>query len=165
MNKQNTEKLSEKAFIRLLLVSVIGVLLCIVCLSATTYAWFTGSAEGNHNKIQAADACLLSVTVHKNGVAEALATVNTSTPVTLDVTEGEYTVTLTLPQGSASGYLVIGASGQSYYSAYLQRNETADQELSFTLCAESAQALTLTARWGIYSDDCQVDNGGVLTLR
>ena len=67
MEKQNNEKLSDKAFARLFLTSILGILVCIICLCSTTYAWFTGSVQVDSNKIQTADACLLSVSVYKDG--------------------------------------------------------------------------------------------------
>lgn len=64
---QNPEKLSDKAFARLALTSILGILVCIICLCPTTYAWFTGSVQGDNHQIQAADARLLSVSVYKDG--------------------------------------------------------------------------------------------------
>ena len=49
MKKQNNEKLSDKAFARLALTSILGILVCIICLCSTTYAWFTGSAQVDSN--------------------------------------------------------------------------------------------------------------------
>ena len=67
MKKQNNEKLSDKAFARLALTSILGILVCIICLCSTTYAWFTGSVQVDSNTLKAADACLLSVSVYKDG--------------------------------------------------------------------------------------------------
>ncbi len=64
MEQQNKEKLSDKAFARLALTSIISILICISCLSATTYAWFTGSVQVDSNTLKAADECLLSVSVY-----------------------------------------------------------------------------------------------------
>lgn len=161
MEQQNTKKLSDKAFARLALTSILGILVCIVCLSTTTYAWFTGSVPSENNKIQTADACLISATVYKGGAEEA--TIDTQNPITLQC-EGTYTVTLTLPRESASGYLVLSVDGADYYTDYLQRNDSADQSLTFTLNVPRAKSITFTARWGIFSGECHVDNGGSLTI-
>lgn len=163
MEQQNTKELSDKAFARLALTSILGILVCIICLCSTTYAWFTGSVQVDNNTFKAADACLLSVSVYKDGTEEALATVNTENPITLEC-EGTYTITLTLPKESASGYLVLTVDGQEYYSDYLQRNDNTDQTLTFTLNVKAAKTVTFTARWGIYSGDCHVKNGETLTI-
>lgn len=161
MKKQNNEKLSDKAFARLALTSILGILVCIICLCSTTYAWFTGSVQVDNNTFKAADACLLSVSVYKDGTEVAI--IDTDNSATLEC-EGMYTVTLTLPKESASGYLVLTVDGQEYYSDYLQRNDDTDQTLTFTLNVKAAKNVTFTARWGIYSGDCHVKNGETLTI-
>ena len=161
MEQQNKEKLSDKAFARLTLTSILGILVCIICLSATTYAWFTGSVQVKGGNFKAADACLLSVSVYKDGAEEAI--IDTQTPITFEC-EGTYTVTLTLLKESASGYLVLTVDGQEYYSDYLQGNNENDQTLTFTLNVTTAQSVSFTARWGIYSGDCHVKNGETLTI-
>ena len=161
MKKQNNEKLSDKAFARLALTSILGILVCIICLCSTTYAWFTGSVQVDNNTFKAADACLLSVSVYKDGTEKAI--IDTENATTLEC-EGTYTVTLTLPKESASGYLVLTVDGQEYYSDYLQRNDDTDQTLTFTLNVKAAKNVTFTARWGIYSGDCHVKNGETLTI-
>lgn len=161
MEQQNNEKLSDRAFARLALTSILGIFVCIICLSATTYAWFTGNVQGDNNKIQTADTCLLSVSVYKDGAEKAI--IDTHNPLTLEC-EGMYTVVLTLPKGSASGFLVITAGGQEYYSDYLQRNDDTDQTLTFTLNVAAAQTVTFTAYWGIFSRDCNVPNNKTLNI-
>ncbi|MBO5315236.1 MAG: hypothetical protein J6B48_02275 [Clostridia bacterium] len=78
--------------------------------------------------------------------------------------QGIYTVTLTLPKGSASGYLIITAGGQEYYSDYLQRNDNTDGTLTFTLNVQTAQSITFTAYWGICSRDCNVPDNKTLNI-
>ena len=56
MKKQNNEKLSDKAFARLVLTSILGILVCIICLCSTTYAWFSGSVQVDSNTLKAASA-------------------------------------------------------------------------------------------------------------
>ena len=153
MKKQNNEKLSDKAFARLVVTSVLGILICLICLCSTTYAWFTGSVQVDSNTLKAADECLLSVSVYKDGAEEAI--IDTDNSATLDC-EGTYTVTLTLPKESASGYLVVTVDGQHYYSNYLQRSDNIDQTLTFTLNVTTAQNVIFTARWGIYSGEPHV---------
>lgn len=166
MEQQNNEKLSDKAFAHLALSSILGILVCIVCLCSTTYAWFTGSVQGDNNKIHSASACLLSASIYKDDAEEAIATVKVDEQNTVTHTceEGTYTVTLTLPKESSSGYLVLTVSGQEYYSDYLQRNDDNDQTLTFTLEVKTEQSVTFTARWGIYSDERGVTDGETLTI-
>ena len=161
MKKQNNDALTDKAFARLVLTSILGVLACIVCLCSTTYAWFTGSVQGTNNKIQTANSCLLTVTAHQGGAEKA--SVDTQSTLTLEC-QGEYTVTLTLPKESASGYLILTVGGVDYYTDYLQRNNEVDQTLTFTLNVLSTQNVTFKARWGIFSAPCHVENNGTLEI-
>lgn len=71
------------------------------------------------NTLKAADACLLSVSVYKDGTEEAI--IDTEKSATHEC-DGTYSVTLTLPKKSASGYLVVTVDGQECYGNYLNQN-------------------------------------------
>ena len=161
MEQQNREKLSDKAFARLAITSILGILVCIICLCSTTYAWFSGSVQVDSNTLKGAGECLLSVSVYKDGTEKAIIDTNHSATLECD---GTYSVTLTLPNESASGYLVLTVDDQEYYSDYLQGNDNTDQTLTFTLNVKAAKTVTFTARWGIYSGECHVKNGETLTI-
>ena len=49
------EKVTEKAFGKVLLSSVCSILLCMACLMGTTWAWFRADLENKENLIQTAD--------------------------------------------------------------------------------------------------------------
>ena len=59
------DKLTDKAFLRLAVTSILAILVCIVCLCSTTFAWFKDSAPSAANSIKTADECDLSVQVSK----------------------------------------------------------------------------------------------------
>ena len=40
------EKISDRAFTRVLISSICGILLCMICLAGTTWAWFISNVEG-----------------------------------------------------------------------------------------------------------------------
>ena len=65
------EKISEKAFSKSLLISVISILLCIVALCSITYAWFSDEALTSNNVMTAGKFYLdASVTsVERSGTA------------------------------------------------------------------------------------------------
>ena len=68
-----------------------------------------------------------------------------------------------MPPNSASGYCLIEAGGNAYYSDYIIGNSDAPQIKSFLLRLESSQLVTFTVRWGIYNRDGDVIDG-VLTI-
>lgn len=158
------EKISEKAFSQSLLISILSILLCIIFLCSATYAWFTDSKNSGESEIKSSGNCLITASIYKDNSEEAIATVDMQKKVTLDNMQGIYTVTLTLPKGSASGYLIITAGGQEYYSDYLQRNEDINQALTFTLYVQTMQNITFTAHWGIRFCDCRILNNKTLNI-
>ena len=156
MEQQNKPKakLTDKAFSRLVLTSVLAIIVCIVCLCSTTYAWFTDSAPSNENEIKMAETFDLTVTVTKDGTP--LADIENGVELEAGVV---YTVTLSLPAGSASCYCVITAGGNTYVSDYIvSHNDPEPRTLSFTMTVETTQTVTFTSKWGIYSRESDVKN-------
>ena len=170
MNEQKnitpeTAQLTDKAFSRLLVTSVVAILFLIACLCSTTYAWFVQDVASTENQIKAAEECQLSVTL-LDGTA-VLLEVDCSESETLLLPDGTYTVTLSLPAQSASGYLVLKVGSKVYHTDFIERHaEVEPQTLSFTLVLQNGEdvAVTFTPRWGIYAGECDVSNGGTLTI-
>ena len=161
-NNNTKNKLTDKAFSRFLITSVIGILVCIACLCSSTYAWFAESIPSSNNTIASADSCLLTVTLEDDTVildssAEAF---------TADLVAGvEYKVTLTLQKDSASGYCLIKAGGVTYRTNYLARhsNDT-PSTLTFTLRLTEDKTLSFIPHWGISAQTPDVRDGGTLTI-
>ena len=160
MKRNTTQELtSEKAFFRVFATTIISVVVCLISLCSTSWAWFTGSVESSKNEITTGQ-CLLEITVEKDGVALS----GLETGVTLDA-ETEYLVTLSLPSGSSSGYCFMQANGQDYYSkAILSHEEAQAKTISFTVKAEEQTTVKFIVRWGIYSGEVDVANGGILVI-
>ena len=150
------EKITDKAFSRLIITSFLGILVCIACLCSTTWAWFTGAAENDNNEIKTAETCLLTVTVTDSDVA--LSDIEGGVVLEKNVT---YTVTLSLPSGSASGYCLIKTDDRSYYTEYIARHEGETETRSFRLTVEESQTVAFVSRWGIYSGACDVVDGAL----
>ena len=162
LNNKN-EKLTDKAFIRLAVTSFLAVLLCITCLCGASWAWFTGSISSGNNEIKTSN-CELTVIVNDDTATE-LATVTLDSEATLHLSAGNYTVVMTLPEGSASGYSLITVNGMKYYTeALIGDAEAGEQTLEFNLTLESERDVTVTAHWGIYSGTTSVSNLGTLII-
>lgn len=70
-----------------------------------------------------------------------------------------YTVTLELPANSASGYCLISAGENKYYTDYIANHKDSEpHKFSFTLIVETTQMVKFTPRWGIYSRESDVVN-------
>ena len=59
-------KVTERIFTKVLLSSICSILLCMVCLVSTTWAWFTVSIENQGNQIQIAEVNT-DIAIEKNG--------------------------------------------------------------------------------------------------
>lgn len=162
-NKQN-EKLNDKAFLRLAITSIAAILVCIVCLCSTTFAWFSDSIPNKGNQITTASKCELSVTV-QNSSSEIIYLDENGSAV---LPAGEYSVTLSLPKDNASCYVIISAQApnQSYRTKYIaSHTDNTAHTISFTLIVQSEKSVTFTTKWGIYSGSTDVDHQGTLTIQ
>ncbi len=165
MRSGNEKRISYAAIVPFLLIAIVCTCVCIVFLGTDSYAWFFDGMKGDNSVKGSENASMLSISVYKSDEAEALVTLDAKAAATLSAAEGEYTVKLTLPKQSASGYLVILAGESEYRSACLQRSETSDQEMTFKINVNTAQNVKLTARWGTHSETPDVQGGGTLNIK
>ena len=133
---------------QLLLPSVVGIILCMVCLAGTTWAWFSASIKSPPQTITAANYDIAVAVTDEAGA-----------PVALDqpLEAGRaYTVTLTAGGTAPSGgYCVVKSGGASLYTAPLLPGE----EMSFTLIPESDDTYTFDAVWGTYNGGADITAG------
>ena len=159
MEDQNNEKkLTDRAFSQLFISLIIGILICIACLCSATWALFSEDVVNSGNKIEAGVSELQISMTEQNGEA-----VDTEGEITL--APGDYTVTLTLENGNASGYCIVRKGVQEYLSPYIRHHsEDEPKTVSFTLRLASETTLVIEQRWGIYSSEASVEDGGVLII-
>jgi len=155
---KSTDKLTDKAFSRLLVTSVVGILLCIVCLCSATWAWFSTDIKSPENKIETGKG-LMTVTVTKED--DNTFAFEEGKEQSWEI--GEYTVTLFLPANSGSGYCVIVANGKEYLSPYIHKDD-APKSIQFTLKLNEQTKVTVKTHRGIYSKTADVAESGVLEI-
>lgn len=154
MQKQNNKMLLGKSFARLLALAI-SILVLLACLCTSSWAWFSQNVSTSNNVIKSVATFDLTVTLSKDGTDIA------------DIEEGvellageTYTVTLSLPKDSASGYVGISTVGDIYYSDYILRHtEDTPKTISFTLTVATTQTVEINTFWGIYSFDSDVVSG------
>lgn len=115
----------------LLMPSLLGVAICLVCLCSLTWAWFTATQNSGVQPIQSATA---TVTASLNG------TVLGELPIEEGMT-GTGTLTLHMAGDAQYAYVVIKVGDKEYHTDYL----TANKDYTITV-NESGAALTLC--WG-----------------
>lgn len=74
-------------------------------------------------------------------------------------------MTLSLPPDTA-GYCVITAGENTYRTEYIARHtESEPKTLTFSLVVATAQTVTFTPRWGIYTQEANVRSGGAILIQ
>lgn len=155
------EKVSDKVFLRIMLSSVFGILICGICLAGLTWAWFSSAVTSTANNITAA-----KFTVNINVTAEGTANPLSPTPTegnagyNYELTAGKtHTVTVTA-DGSATattGYctVVLKLSEnniKTYHTIqlYPAGGEGKPQSVGFTVNAQQGLKLTIIPQWGTF---------------
>lgn len=153
----------DYSFSRSLFLSVIGLLICMVCLVSTTWAWFTVSIEGKGGMIKAANYDI-EVTVTTNDVTTNDGAESADTDSNVVVGQGkdyqlqgntEYVVTLKAAGTATTGYCVVKVGDTVYHTVQIAQGDT----LSFHLIPAADSNVSFTAQWGIYSGTPEITEG------
>lgn len=178
------EKLTEKAFIQSVVISVVGILLCIVALCSATFCWFTGGTENHSNTLVSGSFDVTITVVKGNASAQADTGAAGGTQaeqieVTADPAQagvfvcnlpeaGTYTVTLKLKEGSTvKGHCVVtvGDDNAVHTAAIIGKNtnncenETLTDPFMFTITVTAPTSVRFEPRWGVVVEP-QIQQGG-----
>lgn len=159
-----TEKLTDKAFSRLMLTSVLAILICITCLCSATWAWFTASSANGGNTVTSGVFRLEALVVDEN--AEAV-TVTPQADGTLSCKlggVGTYAVTLRLTEDTtvSKGFCVVTVADAHYQTAAIYLTDTED--FTFTLDARAANlTVTFKSAWGLPANE-EIARGATLVI-
>lgn len=145
-------KPTDENILRLLMPSVAGIIVCMVCLAGMSWAWFTVSVQTKPQTITAGNYGIEVTVTDATGVP-----VDLTTPLK----KGQfYTVILTAGGTAPSGgYCKVESGGKTLYTEPI----LPDQSLTFTLIPEQNGLYTFTGVWGKYSgeaditDDCTIE--------
>ena len=158
------EKISEKAFSRMMLTSVLGILVCLACLCSATWAWFTTDVSNNSNTIGTGQFDLeVEVSVGDVKLERSSELTNV---YTFEKAES-YTVTLKMTEDTTvtKGYCVITVNGKTYKTASIN-NVDGTNPFKFTLdVKEDGMSVEFTSAWGIpIPEEVAVGIEGTLTI-
>lgn len=120
------EKITEKAFMQCLVMSVAGILVCIISLCSITYAWFNNSISAGNNVLKAGS---FDLTIEAKD--------NSTTAVKIEPQDGvckhtfnpgQYTVTLKVTENStAKGYCIINIGNSQYITERMGKSQVSTQ--------------------------------------
>lgn len=146
------EKVSDKAFLRIMLSSIFGILICGICLAGLTWAWFTSSITSTANTITAAD---FSVGVEFKQNESVIEPVIENESYKLN--SGTYTVTVTASGSATTGYckveLKLSDNNIKTYRTiqlYPAGGQGKPQSVDFTVNAQQGLKLTIIPQWGTF---------------
>ena len=145
--REHPQEKKPASLTALLMPSLLGVAICLVCLCSLTWAWFTATQNSGVQPIQSATA---TVTASLNDTA--LGELKVGEPCSLN---GTGPLTLHMAGDAQYAYVVIKVGGTEYHTDYL----TATEDYTITV-NESGAALTLC--WGKQDSlpGTAVGNGG-----
>ena len=150
-------KPTDENIMRLLTPSILGIILCMVCLAGATWAWFSDSIQTGPQTITAASYDLKVSIRDSNGESVE------AKDGKYQLNQGDkYTVQLT-PTGTAEkGYCKIeDPDHTTYYTDQIERGK----DFTFTLIPDQSGQYTFTAVWGTHSvsegDTVIVDKGTI----
>lgn len=130
--------------------SFLGIIICMVCLAGSTWAWFSASIQTSTQTIVSAN---FDISVTVNGEA-------VSSPVTLTAGE-QYNVTLTaVGTASGGGYCLIENGAAAMYTEPVRPGES----ISFTFIPEQSTELIFNAIWGRYTGTPDILDGSVISV-
>ena len=142
-------KTNDENIRHLLVPSFLGILLCMVCLAGTTWAWFTASISTPPQSIATAN---YKINVTVNG--------ETVTAQKQLIANREYEIKL-VAGGTANefgGYCIVKGGENPLYSEQLLPGNT----LSFKFTPSVTADYTFDAVWGVYSQKPDITNGCII---
>ena len=155
-------KVSDKEFTRIMISSVFGIMLCVMCLAGLTWAWFSGSVSSAANNITAAS-FNIQIDVNVKG---------TETPVPRTVENGIYSfslennkvydVKITADGTATTGYCEVRLGENVYHTIQIFNisdesrsgsllSTDMPQEINFTVNATASTFLKIVPQWGSYA--------------
>lgn len=141
---------TDENILRLLLPSFVGIIICMVCLAGTTWAWFSATIQTTPQTIEAASFDISAVLT-----GEADEPVSPGQPLRA---RRAYKVTLTATGTAPSGGYCIVTNDTGTASLYTA-TILPDKPLTFTLIPGQDAVYTFTAVWGKYSGEADITDG------
>lgn len=143
------EKISDKAFSRTIVSSLLGIFICGICLAGLTWAWFSSGVTNTASKITSAD---FSVEIKfKQGESVIEPSIEDGF---YKLNSGNYTVTLTASGTASTGYCKVELNENTYHTVQLFTTPTEEkpQSVTFTVNATTDSKLKITHQWGTYAN-------------
>lgn len=136
--------------------SLVGIVLCMVCLAGTTWAWFSASVQTKPQTIQAADYAVTVSVTDETGIPIVPGTDGYA--LQGDTT---YTIGLTAAgsaKGGGYGMIKTASGAEEWHTAPIKPGES----LHFTLIPAGDAVYTITAVWGRCAAAAGIPDGSTI---
>lgn len=155
-------KVSDKEFTRIMISSVLGIMLCVICLAGLTWAWFSGSVSSAANNITAASFNIqIDVKVKDTEKTVPHTVENGIYSFSLENNK-VYDVKITADGTATTGYCEVRLGKNVYHTIQIfnisdESNSGSilstdrPQEITFTVNATDVTLLKIIPRWGSYA--------------
>lgn len=162
-NSKNKFKMTDKAFSRLLITSVLGIILCITCLCSATWAWYSAGASSSSNTLGSGKFDLDVTVVDENNAQGVTQSSLQNNAFTLE-NASTYTVTLKTTDDTTvtKGFCTIRVGDDVYYTDSLYKTEP-----TFTFKIQTLTddvAVSFSPAWGLPSADELIEKDEMLTI-
>ena len=135
------EKSADAGIKRMMLTSVLGMLICVVCLAGTTWAWFTAnSGIDDTDKPLSVETAQVNVAVSINNKDKGTVSGGNLRTINIEANKN-LSVTLTGDGTSTKRYCYVTVDGDRYYVDLSSSNS-----ITFTVCS-SSDSMTIEASW------------------
>ena len=156
-SKHAQEQNRSDGILNLLAPSIIGIILCSICLCGVSWAWFTASTATGTTAIRSSSYKLL-YQVDEGADATEFTEVKTVTVPK----SGSCKITLSAAgTAGATGYCSIKIGDETYYTKQISVQDTV--AFSFGITATAGTEIILTPKWGTYSGAATIQNGEDIT--
>ncbi len=142
-------KPTDENIMQLLMPSILGMLICMVCLAGATWAWFTATTTVSAPPVSAA---YFGVDVTIND-GEKLKETNTKYEYNVSANVNQEIKLTATGNASIGGYCVITVGEDTYYTPWMSIEENGDNHtISFKLYTDK-ETIKIVPYWGIPSND------------
>ncbi len=135
---KHTKKETSGNLTAMLLPSILGIIICAICLMGSTWAWFTATQSTETQTIQAAN---YTVIIKLNDTQY-----NTNTVISLE--KNTYTVTLTASGDASTGYCKVKIGNTEKLTQQFPSDIYPEKSITFTLVVNEATTVEFIPWWG-----------------
>lgn len=145
-------KVSEKVFLSRITLNITVIIICMIAMAFTAFAYFSVSVSSQNNRIQAAH---FDVEIHVSSevdgipVSEPVNRQNTDVYVVNMKADTVYAVEIVAKGNSNTGFVVISAGGYQYHTEQMVLNDK--NSIVFYLRPTEDMAVMLMPHWGTSS--------------